>query len=375
MILSAIERADSPFVRIQYADATGKVRRIKTAIRKTDPDKSRKVAVAINGVEAQLLNRGAQAQGTGGGWTWVPGWLETKYSARAATLRTYQAQWKWLSLWLRQHKLHQPGGVRREDCFAYVPWRQSGVKEKSGRSPGVNTAVGELKLLAMVLDEAAARGLATTNPARRLGIERTEVVPKAEMTDDEIRQIFEALKSRPAWMYRSFFLALQTGLRFSETAVRRSQVNLDRGEIALEQPKGGRKRAFTIPLYPEIAPLLREFMAGREPVLWDLPAQERDFASLVWVKFFRELGLGHLCFHCTRVTFITRGARAGVPEAAMMKMVNHASHEVHRVYQRRTDADAQQNRARFAIPTSADARDENPKGKPGPRAKGSRSAS
>lgn len=361
VILSSIERPDSPFVRIQYADATGQVRRVKTAIRKSDPDKVRRVALALNQVEAQLLNKGAKADG--GGWTWVPGWMETRYATRPPTLRQYQIRWKWLALFLRLRRLHDPAAVAREDCFAYVPWRQSGVKEKSGRAPGVNTAVSELKLLAMILDEAEARGLVPKNVARRLRIERAQVALKPEMSDDEIRTVFHALKTRPGWMHTSFFTALQTGLRFSETAIRRAQVRLDRGEVSIDAPKGGTRRAFTIQIYPEIEPMLRAFMASREPALWSLPAKERDFASLVWVKFFRELGLGHLCFHCTRVTFITRGARAGVPESAMMKMVNHASKEVHRIYQRLADADALGHRARFAIPTGGGATVGSPRGR------------
>ncbi len=360
MILSAIERGDSPFVRIQYADATGRVRRLKTAIRKTDPEKARKVALALNKVEAQLLNKGAAP--AGGGWTWVPGWLATRYATRPATLKQYQIRWKWLALFLRGQRLHDPAAVDRAACFGYVPWRQRGVKEKSGKSPGVNTAVTELKLLAMILDEAEARGMIAKNPARKLGIERAAAALKPEMTDAEIRTVFRALETEPRWMYRSFFLALQTGLRFSETAIHRTQVDLARGEVVIEKPKGGTKRAFTIRLYPEIEPLLREFLGSRDRVLWQLPPKEREFASLVWVRLFRRLNLGHLCFHCTRVTFISRGARAGVPESAMMKMVNHASREVHRIYQRLADADALGHRARFAIPTGADARGRSRKG-------------
>lgn len=92
----------------------------------------------------------------------------------------------------------------------------------------------------------------------------------------------------------------------------------------------------------------RHSIPHHQPLHRPLHDQHASFS----LNLFRcELKLGHLCFHCTRVTFITRGARAGVPESAMMKMVNHASKEIHRIYQRLADADALGHRARFAIPT------------------------
>ena len=53
-----------------------------------------------------------------------------------------------------------------------------------------------------------------------------------------------------------------------------------------------------------------------------------------WRFFLDDLGMPHLCFHCTRVTFISKLARANVPLAVAMRMVNHASKTIHRIYQR-----------------------------------------
>ena len=57
-------------------------------------------------------------------------------------------------------------------------------------------------------------------------------------------------------------------------------------------------------------------------------------AAKEWHTLFREIGLPHLCFHCTRVTVITRMAREGVPIAQAMRFVGHASEAIHRIYQR-----------------------------------------
>lgn len=42
----------------------------------------------------------------------------------------------------------------------------------------------------------------------------------------------------------------------------------------------------------------------------------------------------HLSFHSTRVTVVTRLARAGVQERVAMRYVGHASATIHRIYTR-----------------------------------------
>jgi integrase len=155
-------------------------------------------------------------------------------------------------------------------------------------------------------------------------------------------------------MRRSFNLALRTGLRFAETRIGRSQVDWTNRLLHIEKPKGGRKRAFSIPIYESVEPMLREWWQNGAAEFWTTPAG--TMTALTWTKFFRDLGLPHLCFHCTRVTFISRGARAGISEGMMMKLVNHASEEVHRVYQRLPPGDAAKLVASIPIPRDAAAR-------------------
>ena len=76
----------------------------------------------------------------------------------------------------------------------------------------------------------------------------------------------------------------------------------------------------------------------------------------MWWRFFKqndELNLPHLTFHCTRVTFVTRGAKQGVPQSKMMKLVNHASEEIHRVYQRLVVADVREELNAIKFPAAA----------------------
>lgn len=350
MILSSYERRDSPFVWVQYADACGIKRYIKTRIRKDDLNKLVKVAKELNRVEAGLLNAKPFSRGS---WNWVPAYLRQRYAARSSTRRAYLIQWNWLSAYLQEREVAGPEALNRDIVFGYLDWRRGQTKQKSRRHPGLNTALGELKLLGLVMDEAIRRGQGNENPVRKLSVEREEAPLKPEMTDIEIATIYASPK--PDWMHKSFHIALHTALRFGDTAIERSRVNWATKEIVIEEPKGGRRRAFAIQIYPSIRAMIEEFMDSGQAVLWSLPLKERVLTGLYWTRFFRKIGLSHLCFHCTRVSFITRGARGGVPESAMMKMANHASKEIHRIYQRLATADALRYRSQIAIPTYVDA--------------------
>lgn len=354
MILSAFERKDSPWVWLQFRRHAGEKKRYsKTRVRKDDPDKPRKVQLALAQLETHLLTTESETPARDEGWSWVLPYLRARYSREeaAATLRVYLGQWRALARFLARNRVRAPGELTRAHCMVdYVTWRTGLVKRRSGERISLNSAIGELKLLGLLMDEAIERGLAETNPARRLNLEREERRLKPEITDQEAALIYGALEARPVWMRRAFHIALQTGLRFSSTQIALADVAWEDGHIFIERPKGGRKRAFSIPIYPAIVAMLQEALREGLSTAWVLPAKERAIYGLQWTKFFREIGLPHLCFHCTRVTFITRGARAGIPESAMMTMVNHASKDVHRIYQRHRPSDALLYVARMALP-------------------------
>ncbi|MEO5804421.1 MAG: tyrosine-type recombinase/integrase, partial [Verrucomicrobiota bacterium] len=125
--------------------------------------------------------------------------------------------------------------------------------------------------------------------------------------------------------------------------------------IFLQRPKGGTRRAFSIPYDDSLAPLLEKLKEERGATwAFDWP---KNLPSKDWFLFFGRLsakhGLPRYSFHCLRVTFITRGVKAGVPEAVMMKLVNHAGTTVHRAYQRLTFEDARPYLAKLRpkIPT------------------------
>jgi len=349
MDLSVVEFKGSPFVWLTYRKPGDRKKYYhKTKVRKDASERDRKVALAKNEFERWLIIAGGeQLSVSSSDWGWVEPWLSQKYRSKARTLAVYRAQWDSISVYLHQSDIRHPAMLDREHCYDYAEWRTDQVKAKSGKNPSINTAIGELKLLGMIMQEAEQRGYVVKNVCRKLGISRDETDLKPEITTEQEQAIVEALRSRPAWMLESFTAALLTGLRFQDTRIGRQQIRWADDDILIERPKGGRKREFAIPIYDTIRPMLEEFRASKRPYLWTRPPKETKPYGIVWREFFDSLGMPEICFHCTRVTFITRGMRAGIPEPVMMKMVNHGSKLISRVYQRHSPADVRAFAARM----------------------------
>ena len=284
---------------------------------------------------------------SGDGWRWVEPFISTRYAAKDRTREIYLIQWRRLRLFFAESDIPGPAELTRDLVFEYPDWRCSQVKQKSGRSPKLNTALGELKLLGLIMDEAVARNIVMDNPSKRLGIGRAEVDLRPEITAGMFDLIWGELTGYPLWMRRSFWLAINTGLRFATTRLHRNQVRVATGDILIEHPKGGRRREFAIPIYDSIRGMIEEFVKSKEQFIWDAP--RGTLTGLEWSRFFKASAayVPGLCFHSTRVTFITRGMRAGIPESVMMRMVNHAEKDISRVYQRWTSEDVRRYAARL----------------------------
>ena len=188
----------------------------------------------------------------------------------------------------------------------------------------------ELKILAMILGEAVRLGHADSNPLTGLKLRRDKSDKKAELSDEEIRRIQAALPDEPEWMQVSFAIALHTGCRLRETRIPLDCVDFEESKITFPSPKGGEDRVFSIPMPSALRPVLEKLKAQRRRYTVEFPFQP----SRRWQQFFIKLTLPHLCFHCLRVTYVNRLRRAGVPREVAMRLVNHASELVHRVYQR-----------------------------------------
>lgn len=231
---------------------------------------------------------------------------------------------------LAENGLTTPMAVRYEHAEAYLRWREA-QKRHAGKPICHNTAVIEAKMMKTVLAEACLRGFVDRNPWDGFRPRKDDTEEKPEITAAESARIGRALESAPPWMRRSWQIAMATGCRLRETRIEiRRQINFEEGTIWFPSPKGGRRKAYAIPLPRTLRPALEEWAAAGDRWTLDFP----PCPSKDWRFFLNDLGLPHLCFHCTRVTFISKLARSNVPLAVAMRLVNHASKTIHRIYQR-----------------------------------------
>lgn len=281
---------------------------------------------------------------------WVEPWLRMKHQHEPHTLRTQLNWWSWLFVFLQERKIPTPRALSRDQVFAFIEWRTSQSK-LNGKKVSFNSALQEARLLGRIMREAMYRGYAESNPCEKLGLKRKRAPEKSEITDEEVELIRARLerldRPRPLadrWRSISFEVALHTGVRHHETGFPLDRVDWIANTIRLYDAKA--KEFYTIPLHPGLRPLLEELRAAKMKVTCTLPASWQS--GKFWSCFFkgkmkngrRTKGfMPHLCFHSTRVTVITRFARAGVPVQQAMAYVHHANMIIHRIYQRLTSAD------------------------------------
>lgn len=333
----------SPYWYVVYFDADGHERHRSTSFRADDPGDTAKAKALRAEKEAAEHHRSPDING--GNWdSWVTKYLEA-HCQSPKTYERYIDAWKWLGLWLQTKKYHSPRVITYRNAIEFVDWRTS-YKKKTGKTVGRNTAILELKILAMIMGEAVRLGHANANPLVSIKLRRDKAEKKPELTDKEIVDIREALKIEPEWMQRAFEIALHTGCRLRETRIPRSCVNLVENKITFPTPKGGEDRAFSIPMPTALRPLMEAFLNKKEKFTVEFPFQP----SRRWQQFFIKMKKTHLCFHCLRVTYVNRLRRAGVPQEAAMRLVNHASELIHQVYQREKVEDVAQWRDKVIFP-------------------------
>jgi integrase len=336
-------RNRSPFWYVVYFDADKKEVHRSTGLRADDPNDTAKAKALRAELESREHHRASAVNGQG--WdTWVPKYLE-RHCETERTLERYLGNWKWLALWLQTQRLHSARAITYRNALEYIDWRM-GFKKKTGRTAGRNTAVMELKLLAMIMGEAVRLGHAEANPLVSLKLKRDKVAKKPELTDREIREIRTALEIEPEWMQIAFEISLHTGCRLRETRLPVNCLDFRENKITFPSPKGGEDRAFSIPMPSALRPLLERLRKTDRQFTLDFPFQP----SRRWQQFFIKIEKPHLCFHCLRVTYVNRLRRAGVPREAAMRLVNHSSELIHQVYQREKVDDVAQWRDAVQFP-------------------------
>ena len=268
--------------------------------------------------------------GRPGAGDFVPKFLEDDcHGGSPKTLTRYLGAWQWISLFLADRGIRHPRAVRFEHGQQFVDWRKGYVKS-TGKSVSHNTACLDLKIFGKIVQRAVAKGMMAANPLVRLGISKEDTRETPEITAKEFTKILPALEKQDEWMGLSFRIGRELGCRLQDTALARKNVDFERMVVHFPNPKGGRKKAFSVPLPQSLKPVLEAAFADGRATAFKMPAQP----SLDWRDFFDDLGLKHLHFHCLRVTYVTGLARRGVPRAVAMRLLNHGSELVHRLYQR-----------------------------------------
>ena len=325
---SIYRKKHSPFWFIQFIDADGTRRNKSTGLRTDDPGETVKARALRAQLEAKELGRNA-GEISGGGWdSWVPQYLD-RHCESPRTHERYTGTWKWLAFWLQEKHHHSPRAITYRNALEYIDWRTS-YKKKTGKTVGRNTAIMELKLLAMIMGEAVRLGHADANPLVSLKLRRDKSAKKPELGDKEISEIRKALKDEPEWMQTAFDIALHTGCRLRETRIPLNCIDFAENKITFPSPKGGEDRAFSVPMPSALRLLFENVRKAKKKFTVEFPFQP----SRRWQQFFIKIKKPHLCFHCLRVTYVNRLRRAGVPREAAMRLVNHSSDLIHQIYQR-----------------------------------------
>jgi integrase len=313
---------------INYKSEDGKWKNKSTGYRQSNPGERRAAEKLRDRVTLRERSQRPMTK-PNGGWIWVDDWIETAWGASTGTTpQLYQSQWRTLQHWLKEADIPGPVNVTREACLSYPTWRE----EHHG---GRNTAVGELKLFAQILEEGVRRGYCTSNPARKLGLKRAPAAQRRAWTEDELAKVDAHLaKHDPYGFLRvTYLLGRYQAARLRSCAVPLADIDLERSTIYYREPKGGRKKAFSQPIDKRLLPVLTDIVAHRRAIgatkLCDIP----QFPSIEWRHMLDSLGINGVSQHDLRRTWITRAAMANIPESVAMKFSGHSSSTVHQVYQ------------------------------------------
>ncbi len=342
---SLYSRARSPFWWLAHIDPkSGKRVCRSTEVRIDDPrGRVKALEMARDASEETKALRPVLA--TSAWEDWAEDYLRFRYSDSPLTLSRAFNGWKVLVEWLTEKKIHGPAAISYQHAQEWVIWRTK-QKRHSGALIKKNTALTDLRFLTILMREAMRRGWVKTNPLDRPGLGRDRVKKKPEITPDQDRKILTALEKKPQWMRDSYAVAMAQGCRLTETATPLADID-EVSQVITFDAKGDNE--FGTRLHDCLIPLVKRRRAEGAKLLVDLP----KLASKDWCFFLDEIGLPDHSFHCTRVTAITRLARAGVPIQQAMAFVGHANETIHAIYQRLSPPDLVAATAALSRPASS----------------------
>lgn len=326
----AYQRPGSRFWWIRYRDpGTGKVVRKSLGIDVVWPDAKRKAErEAIKRRDKELTTPKSNERER---WeTWAQGFIESRY-AGTGSLKNAKLALADLVIYFQEKEIRTPRQVDYNLAADFVPWRVKG----SERLDPISYASARLRFVyfGVLMAEAVKRGFCEFNHCLQVRMKRAVSKEKPEITVKDQKKIEKALSKKPEWMQDCWRVLMCQGCRVTEAHVPMERIDTKRKTITFRL-KGGKLHTAT--LHPELIPLVKKARAkGREFLVEGPPIGSW---SPIWSDFFKRRELPY-SIHCTRVTVITRLARADVPELKAVNFIGHSA-AVSRIYRRLKPADS-----------------------------------
>lgn len=272
---------------------------------------------------------------------WAPTYINAHYR-NPNSLKRYKLVWERLDEWLRDHGVRHPREVKYEHADGYMVWRK-----EQGASH--NTARMEVKFLSFIISEAIRREFADRNV---IGLARIVIAApkeKKDLSDSDILLARAAFAGKEnGWMSVVFEILVHLGCRFAESSIPWDRIDFGEKTILIEDSKRqleDPRKLFMVPMSDQLTGYLRKIKET---------GTDRTVPTLTGEMNFRfNYELKKACgatSHSCRVSFISRCHRAGLSESEAMRLVNHSTRMVHRIYSRMSIADARRSMLRVPAP-------------------------
>jgi hypothetical protein len=338
-----IEKKRSPFWYIRRRNLETNAWEEKcTKLRRDDPKESAKALKLVAKTSTEEII--AKPRCGENFSEWVPDYIRDHYATKPLTLERNLYFWRTIHVFLHENGIKHPKEIRYEHATGYMAWR----KGKEGNHAAHNTARNEVKFLAFLMSEAIRRELADRNPIALARIELAPAKPKREVTDPEIRAFRDEFAKEEPWMATTFELLINLGCRFTEARVAKDRIDFKRLTIQLTDSKRDPldpRKYFSTPMSQQLA----EFLKG---ITWYDGYTMPEPTRMMNRNFNRALNrAAHgVTSHCCRVSFISRCHRAGLSEHEAMRLVNHSTRMVHRLYSKLNVEDARSAMLKVPLP-------------------------
>ena len=212
----------------------------------------------------------------------------------------------------------------------FISWRQEVKKNLHGKKLSRNTIMQEMKILKIIHRAGRLAGRMEGRPMDDYKCKQSPRKVRPAFTDAEIQKCRLALRNKASWMGVAFEIALATGCRLRECCIPTSCIDLEAKTVTFPCPKGGVSKAFMVPIPLAILPLLTHIVESGATVTCEMPRK----ASYRFRRMLDRIGLPNHTFHSLRITKVVRMRQNQVPMSSAMRLVNHSSELIHRMYDR-----------------------------------------